>query len=71
MIPGRAARLDLQPVDRRAAGLEHGERIGLGVEHVDTCRALPDQLRPEPSSLAVPRRTPAATRRWPSGVSLS
>ena len=38
MIPGRAARLDLQPVDRRAAGFERGDRIGLGVEHADGLR---------------------------------
>ena len=35
MIPGRAAGLDLQPVDRRAAGFERGDRVGLGVEHAD------------------------------------
>jgi len=35
MIPGRAAGLDLQPVDRRAAGFERRDRVGLGVEHTD------------------------------------
>ena len=35
MIPGRAAGLDLQPVDRRAAASSAAMRIGLGVEHAD------------------------------------
>ena len=35
MIPVRRARLDLQPIDRRAAGFERCDRIGLGVEDAD------------------------------------
>ena len=37
MIPVRPTRLDLQLVDRRAAGFQRGQRISLGVEHADGC----------------------------------
>src|SRR5690606_35906632 len=37
MVPAGATRLDLQLVDRRAAGLKRGKGIGLGVEDADGC----------------------------------
>ena len=45
MIPGGALRDRLQPVERRAGGGEHGERVGLGVEHVDGARRAASQWR--------------------------
>ncbi len=69
MIPGRAALL-------RSAAVRHRRRRRLRARRAHrpwrrtrrrACAALPDQCRPAPSSLAVPRRTPAATRRWPVG----
>ncbi len=38
MIPGRCASLDLQARYRGASGRESGQRICLGVEHIDIAR---------------------------------
>ncbi len=50
MVPGRPARLDLQVGGGEAAGFEHRQRIGLGVEDIDRAgrRPCPGSTRAGP-----------------------
>ncbi|MNY64768.1 hypothetical protein D3C86_2019300 [compost metagenome] len=47
MIPGRAARFELDIAHRHAAGFQDRDRIGLGVEDVDRLAAALGDIRPE------------------------
>ena len=67
---GSATTCSLSIPERRAAS-STANAIGLGVEHADRLPRCRPNGGPAPSSLAVPARTPAATRRWPSGASPS
>ena len=63
-----ASRLDLQLGDRRAEGVEHGQRVGLGVEHVDGARHCRTSARPPPPIRgAAARMPPAAAPGPPAG----